>query len=153
MRRPGLLYQVDRRLQEDGLSRLAPQDFQHADHQTIVRLFQESVDQDMAEPKNFIFNYLDLPMMEMVDNLLERTAELDPNEDRVLSDLMRGLLELRGRNLHQEIDYLRYLMEEAQGQGDIKASQYMQSMVQLTQEKRLLDQAVEKYVGRSSIAN
>ena len=92
-------------------------------------------------------------MMEIADNLLARTAELDPNEDRVISDLMRGLLELRRRNLHQKIDYSRYLMEEAQQQGDTKASQYLQSMVQLTQEKRLLDQAVEKYVGRSSIAN
>ena len=34
LRRPDLLYKVDRRLQEEGLSRLAVEDFQHADHQT-----------------------------------------------------------------------------------------------------------------------
>jgi len=153
LRRPGLLYLVDRQMQESGLGRLTPRDFQHADHQAILGLFQESVDQDMAEPENFVFNNLDLPMMEMADNLLARTSELDPNEERVLEDLMRGLLDLRRRNLHQEIDHMRFLMEETQEGGDIKASQYLHSMVQLVEVKRRLDQAIELYIGRSTSAN
>jgi hypothetical protein len=70
LRQPDLLYQVDRRMQEEGLPRLSVDDFVHADHQAILRLFQESVDQDMAEPLNFVFNSLSLPMMEMADGLL-----------------------------------------------------------------------------------
>lgn len=150
LRQPNLLYQVDRSLQELGLARLSPEDFQHADHQSILHLFQESVDQDVAEPLNFVFNSLDLPMMELADDLLARTAELDPNEERVLEDLMRGLLDLRRRNLHQEIEYQRFLMEEAQEVGEIKPPQYLQSMVQLIQTKRRLDQALEKYTSRST---
>jgi DNA primase len=149
LRQPDLLYRVDRELQAQGLPRLSTDDFKHAGHQSIMRLFQESVDQDMAEPLNFVLNSLDLSMMELADGLLERTAELDPNEDRVLEDLMRGLLVLRQRNLHQEIEYRRYLMEEAQEKGDTKVPQYIQSMVQLTDTKRRLDQAISKYVGHS----
>jgi DNA primase len=151
LRRPGLLYQVDRKLQEEGLARISPQDFQHADHQDILRLFQESVDQDVAEPLNFVFNHLSLPMMELADGLLASTEKLDPNEERVLEDLMRGLLDLRRRKLHQEIEYQGYLIETVQEQGDIKASQFLQTMVQLTSMKRRLDRAIEKYTGRSNI--
>jgi DNA primase len=149
LRRPGLLYQVDRRLQEEGLVRLSAEDFEHADHQAIMRLFQASVDQDMAEPLNYVLNSLSLPMMELADDLLARTAELDPNEERVLEDLMRGLLDLRQRRLHQEIEYLRYQFVEAQQPGDIQTTQNIQTMVKLTRVKRQIDHAIKKYTSRS----
>ena len=152
LRRPELLYQVDRRLQEEGLVRLSAEDFEHADHQAILRLFQESVDQDMAEPLNFVFNSLSLPMMELADDLLARTTELDPNEERVLEDLMRGLLDLRQRRLHQEIEYLRFQFVEAQQQDDIQTTQNMQTMVKLTEVKRRIDRAIKKYTSRSHSA-
>ena len=151
LRRPDLLYQVDRRLLEDGLPRLAPEDFQHAEHQAIVRLFQQSVDQDMAEPQNYVFNSLSLPLMELADGLLARTTELDPNDERVLEDLMRGLLDLRRRNLHQELEYVRYLIEEAQEGGDAQVTQYLQTMVKHTEIKRRLDRAIDRYIGRSNV--
>jgi len=151
LRRPALLYQVDRKLQLEGLARLSIEDFEHADHQAIMRVFQDSVDQDLAEPQNFVFNSLSLPMMDLADDLLERTALLDQNEDRVMEDLMRGLLDLRSRKLHQEIEYQRYLFEESQSQGDIKASQHLQYMVQLAEAKRRIDRAMKRYTSRSLV--
>jgi DNA primase len=147
LRRPDLLYQVDRKLQEQKLDRLAPGDFQQADHQAIFRLLQESVDQDMAEPLNYVLSSLSLEMMELADELLARTAQLDPNEERVLEDLMRALLDLRLRSLRQEIDYLRYLMEDAQEKGDLKVPQYVQTMVQLRITRDRLDLARGKFTG------
>lgn len=149
LRRPALLYQVDRRLQEDGLSRLVPEDFQHADHQAIFRLLHESVDQDMAEPLNYVLSSLSLQMMELADGLLARTENLDPVEDRVLEDLMRSLLDLRKRNLRQEDEYLKFLMEDAQEKGDLKITQYQQTMVQHSRIRGLLDRAIGKYTSHS----
>jgi DNA primase len=149
LRRPDQLYKVDRALQSAGLGRLTPADFQHADHQTIFRLLQESVDQDLAEPLNYVMNSLSLPMMELADGLLERTKKLDPVEDRVLGDLLRTLLDLRSRSLHQSIDYLRFLMEDAQEQGDLKASQYQQTMVQHTVLLYRLNRAIGQYTSRT----
>jgi hypothetical protein len=149
LRRPDLLNKVDRRMQEDALPRLAPEDFQHADHQSILELFQEAVDQDMAEPLNFVFAGLSLPLMELADGLLERTTRLDPNDERVMEDLMRGLLELRLRNLHQNIDYLRYQMEEAQGQGDTRASAFGQAMMDNTVMLKRLNRALARYTSHS----
>jgi DNA primase len=151
LRRPNLLYQVDRKLQEEGLKRLSPDEFQHLDHQEIVHLFQQSIDQDVTEPLDFVFNNLSLPMMELADNLLAQTAELDPNDERVLEDLMRGLLDLRNRNLRQDFEYHQQLIiQEAQEEGDQKITQYGQTMVKLTQVKLRIDKALERYTGRST---
>jgi hypothetical protein len=80
-------------------------------------------------------------MMELADELLARTAELDPNEERVLEDLIRAILDLRLRNLRQEIDYVRYLMEDAQEKSELKVPQYQQTMVQLSITRDRLDRA------------
>jgi hypothetical protein len=98
-----------------------------------------------------VLNSLDLPMMELADGLLARTTEIDLSDERVLEDLMRGLLDLRLRNWRQEMEYLRYVMSEAQEQGDVNAAQYGQTMVQLTQVKLRLDQALEEYTGGSTV--
>ncbi len=148
LRQPELLYQVDRSLQSDKLSRLMDDDFQHAGHQAIFRLLHESIDQDLAEPLNYVLNNLSLAMMEVADGLLACTARLDPNQDRVLSDLMRGLLSLRLRRLRQDVEYLGYMMQEAQKSGDARASQHLHTKVQLTLSHQRLDRALAKYTGR-----
>jgi hypothetical protein len=86
--------------------------------------------------------------MEVADDLLARTTQLDPNEDRVLEDLMRGLLDLRRRKLHHEIEYQRFLIEEAPDPADLRASIMIQNMVQLADAKRRIDRAMKKYTSR-----
>ena len=90
--------------------------------------------------------------MELADSLLEKTSRIDPNEDRVLEDLMRGLLVLRKRKLEQEIEYFRYLFVEAQEQGDIHATQNEQTMVKLVEIRFRIDKAIKKYTSRSFTA-
>jgi hypothetical protein len=150
LRQPDLLYQVDRRMQNQRLPRLSPEDFLHADHQAILRLFQESVEQDMAEPQNFVFNSLSLTMMDLADSMLDRTAKLDPQDERVLEDLMRSLLTLRRHRIDQELEYRRFLIVEAQERGDIKATQDAQTVVQLAQVRRFIDEALKEYTSRST---
>ena len=150
LRRPDLLYQVDRRLQEDSLGRLSIEDFRHADHQVIFRLLQESVDQDMAEPLNYVMSNLTLAMMEVADEMLDQTSKLDPSDERVVEDLLRSILDLRRRSLYQDLDYLQFLQEEAQGEGDLRAGQYRQMVIQCTHTRKLLDKAMGRYTGRVS---
>ncbi|MFM8320919.1 MAG: DNA primase [Chloroflexota bacterium] len=150
LRRPDLLYQVDRRMQEAHLPRLSPEDFMHADHQAIVRLFQDSVAQDMAEPLNYVLNSLSLPLMDLADGLLARTNQLDPNDEKVLDDLMRGLLLLRQRRLNEALEYHHFVMAEAQERGDLDVSQDGQVMVQLSRVRHSIDRALSKYTSRST---
>ena len=148
LRRPDLLYQVDRRLQESGLGRLTVEDFQHADHQATLRLLLESVDQDIAEPLNYVLSSLSLSMMEVADDLLARTEKLDPNDERVLADLIRTIVDLRHRNLKQYIEHLRFLQEEAQQQGDLLAVEYGKIVVDNSRVLFQLDKAKGKYSDR-----
>ena len=147
LRRPDLLYRVDRDLQKFGLQRISPDDFQHADHQVILRLLQESLDQDVAEPLNHVLNRLSLPMMEVADDLLARTEKLDPNDERVLGDLLRALLDMRKSSLAQNLEFLRFAMEDSQQQGDLGIDQYQQSLTHNMLLLQRLDQARGFYTG------
>lgn len=149
LRNPDLLYQVDRRMQRKHLPRLSADDFVHTDHQAILRLFQDSIDQDMADPQNFVYNSLTLPMMELADGLLARTDKLDPNLERVLEDLMRGLLTLRRQRIDQEMEFRRFILLDAQDRGDLKATQDTQTVVQLAKARRSIDEALKEYTSRA----
>ena len=149
LRRPSLVYRVDRALQEAGLVRLAPEDFQHAGHQAILRLVLQSVDQDDAEPLDYALNRLSLPLMDLADGLLARTEKLDPNIERVLEDLLRALLDLRSRSLRQQINYLRYQLEEAQEQDDPQEGEFAARMLEYIRAKSRLDRALGLVTSRS----
>jgi hypothetical protein len=115
-----------------------------------LRLVLQSVDQDDAEPLDYALNRLSLPLMDIADGLLARTEKLDPNNDRVLEDLLRALLDLRSRNLRENINYLRFLMEEAQEGGDLQSGEYAAKMVEYTQAKNRLDRALGTVTTRSA---
>ncbi|RPI86806.1 MAG: DNA primase [Chloroflexi bacterium] len=149
LRRPDLIHRIDRKLQEDGLARLIFDDFQRTDHKTIFRLLQESLDQDDEEPLNFVLNRLSLELMEIADGLLARTDKMDPNDDKVLEDLLRALLDLRRRDTRQNIEHVRFLIQEAQEQGDLMASQYQQSIKQFSIALNRIDRAMGQYTNRS----
>lgn len=149
LRRPDLVYRVDRALQEQQLGRLSVDDFQSADHQVLLRLIEESLTQDHAEPLIFVLNSLSLPLMDLVDGFLSQTEKLDPNEERVLEDVVRALIEIRKRRLRQDIDHVRYLMEEAQEAGDARASEYLHAMKGYLEARDRLDKALGKYTSHA----
>ncbi len=149
LRQPDLLSKIDRALLQERLNRLTLDDFQHSDHQTIFRLLQESLEQDMTEPLNYVLSSLSLPMMDVADDLLEKTKDLDINDEDVFEDLRRALLILRRNRTRQDVDYLGFLMVDAQEKGDLKVTQYVQSMVEHTQALRYLDKALANYFDQS----
>lgn len=149
LRQPDLLYRIDRAFLQEGLDRLSINDFQHSDHQTILRLLQESLDQDLTEPLNYIMRNLSLPLMEVADDLLEKTKGIDVEDEDVFEDLRRNLLILRRNRTRQHVDYLGFLMIDAKEKGDLKATQYSQSMIENTLALRYLDKALANYFDQS----
>jgi len=149
LRRPDLIYHIDRKLQEDGLNRIYHQDFQHTDHQVLFRLVQDSLHQGETEPLHFVLNHLPEAIMNLTDNILERTEKIDPFGKDVLEDLLRALLRLRTKGLNQQLDHLRYLQETAQEQGDITAKEYQKSMAQYVTLLGRLHRAQNRYTNHS----
>lgn len=140
LRKPDIIYQVDRRLLKSGLGRLSVQDFQQSEHQAIFRLILDSLTQDEVEPISFVLNSMSDTLMDTTDALLEVSKEFE-NEERVLDELKRVIIDLRKRELNQRIEQIRFLMEEEQEKGDIRASAYTETMVQYSKMLHLLDRA------------
>ncbi len=146
VRRPEMVFHVDRALHEARLARLSRLDFERAEYQAIFELVEESLVQDQSEPMHYVLNRLSMPLMEIVDSLLERTDKLDPKEDRVLEDVMRALLEIRRRQMNETINNLRYRMDEAAQGGDLRTREFEENMARCTQSLRNLHQAREKFI-------
>jgi DNA primase len=148
LRRPDLLYRVDRALQDAGLRRFSRLDFQRADYQEIFELLRDSLSQDETEPLHYVFNNLPQMLTDVADELLAGTQKLDPNEAPVLKDVVRALIDLRRRDINQHVDHLRFQIEEAEWQGDLELNQMQQTMLQDVQTLAILDRAREKYTKR-----
>jgi len=151
IRTPELLYRLDRALQEAGLPRLSSNDFENSDVQEMFRLAIEGLEQDVLEPSSYALQNLPLPLLERADELLVTSEEFDPNAERVFEDLLRSVLLLRRRTLHKNNEQMRFLQEDAQEAGDLKASEYQQVMLQNIVTLQRLDKALAP--GRSLQSN
>jgi hypothetical protein len=133
---------VDRSLRESSLPSISTADFEHSDLQEMLRLSLEALEQDTLEPSSYALQNLPLPLLDQADELLANSKALDPSEERVFEDLLRTFLILRRRNLHKTNEQMRFLQENAQEEGDLKASEYQQVMVQNTLVMQKLDKAL-----------
>jgi DNA primase len=148
LRRPELLYRVDRALQDAGLKRFSRLDFQRADYQETFELLRDSLGQDETEPLHYVLNNLPPVLTDVADELLAGTQKLDPNEAPVLKDVVRALIDLRRRDINQHVDHLRFQIEEAERQGDLELDQLQQTMLRDVQTLFILDRTREKYTKR-----
>jgi DNA primase len=142
LRRPDLVFQLDRYLLSSGLGRLSVQDFQQSENQAIFRLLMDSLAQDEVEPLHYVLNGLSESLMDAAEALLVISKELDPGDDRIMEELRRTIVEMRRRELNQRIEQIRFLMEEEQDKGDLRASAFGETMLQYSRLLHLLDRAV-----------
>lgn len=146
LRHPEFVYHIDRQLQRFGLLRLSQNDFQLSEHKALYRLIAESLEQNQIEPLTHVLNNLSLPLMDLADRLLSKTAKLEASQDRLIADLLRALLSLRQREIRQNIEHIRFMFEEAQQTKDTLANdQYFQTIVQYNETRKRLDLALEKF--------
>jgi DNA primase len=147
-RRPDLLYRLDRGLQEAGLNRMSAEDFGYTDHQVLFRLVRLSLDQDGDEPDSFLRANLPGSLESLVDELKAKPGELDPVDDRLIEDLFRAVLKIRRTAMNESVNQLRFLQEEAQKSGDLRAILYRDMVQQYSVSLRGLDQAKLKPNGQ-----
>jgi hypothetical protein len=87
--------------------------------------------------------------MDKADDLLQRTAKLDPVEDRVFEDVLRAILNLRILYVRESLDYLRFIMVEAQQEGDTQIKEYKQGVSHYSTMLKHLYSALGHYTGRN----
>jgi hypothetical protein len=65
-------------------------------------------------------------------------------DEKLLEELLRGVIKLRRVAAGENLNQLRFLQEEAHQSGDLRASSYQQLVLQNTKLLRDLDQASRK---------
>ena len=140
-RKPELLYRLDRLLQEYGLLPLHPQDFDFTDNQLLFGLIRESVEQDRAEHHAFVTQAIPESLQGLSRDLLAQTESLDRADDKLLEEVLRGIIKLRRVTAGENLNQLRFLQEQAHQGGDLRASSYTELVLKHTRLLRDLDQA------------
>jgi DNA primase len=143
-RKPELLHRLDRRLQEAGLQRLIDEDFGYTDHQILLNLVRQSLEQDQLDHHQFVMDHLPGTLQDLAQELLKENEKLDPVEDRLLEELQRSIIKLRRMGLNESLNQLRFMFEEAQQQGDLRATAYQEQVLQHTRLLLDLDYAGRK---------
>jgi hypothetical protein len=143
-KKPELLYRLDRSLQEFGLTALDAQDFEYTDHKILFGHIRESVEQYKAEHHEFVVDALPESLQSLSRELLTQTEKIDLMDEKLLEELLRGVIKLRRVAAGENLNQLRFLQEEAQHSEDIRASFYQDVVLQHTRLLRDLDQAHRK---------
>lgn len=147
---PELLYRVDRQLGKAGLKRCSEKDFQNTNFQIMLKTIKEALRQNEREPRSYVMEHLTGDLLDVAQELLANCTDLNPRADKVLEDLMRAFLSLRKWHLLNRNSHLRYLMETTQENGDLKASQYREAMIQNIAERKRIDEAMNRYTSRTA---
>ncbi len=143
-RRPEFLYRLDRQLQEAGLSPLAQDDFEYTDHQMLFRLIRQSVEQDEADHHQFVAVHVPETLGGLTKELLTQTEKLERVDERTLEELFRAVIKMRRLVVEENINQLRFIMEEAQQDGDLKVKNYQEMAVQHNRLRNNLDRALQR---------
>ena len=143
-RKPELLYRLDRKLEEFGLSALSAEDFGYTDHQLFFRVVRQAVEQDEKDHHHFVLTHLPEALEGVSKDLLAMTEKLDPVEERVLEELASRFIDLRRTVAQASVSQLRFLQEEEQGRGGANLKVYQEQALQYTRLLQGLDQAKRK---------
>ncbi len=140
-RKPELLFRLDRALQEIGLASLSSQDFAYTDHQLLFNLLRQAVEQDEQDHLEYLSGQIPVTLSPLSQELIEQTKGMDPVDGKNLEELIRNVIKLRKLLMNENLNQLRFLQEEAQQGGDLRAASYADLVLQHTRSLRDLDQA------------
>ena len=144
LRKPELLYRLDRLLQQYGLTRLSAEDFEYTDYQLLFGLIHDAVEQDQTEHRDFVIESLPESLRGLSSELLAQTEKLDSVDVKLLEEILRGAIKLRRVTTGENLNQLRFLQEDAQQIGDLRAASYQDLVLKHTRLLRDLDQAYHK---------
>ena len=144
LRRPDLLYRLDKKLQEADLTALAKDDFEYTDHQLLFGVVRMAVEQDEKDHHHYVMSHIPETISDLSKELVAQTEKLEPVEDKMLEDLLARFMDLRRKNAMLNVNQLRFLQEEDQQQGGVNIKMYQEQTLQLTKLLHSLDQAKRK---------
>jgi DNA primase len=150
LRKPELIYRLDRKLEEYGLSPLALEDFEYTDHQMLFNVLRQAMGQDEKDHGQYVISQMPEALSALTNDLLTQTEKLDPLDDRLLEDILGRFLDLRRTHAMTNVNQLRFMQEDEQQQGGENLKMYQEQAIQFTRLLRGLDQAKLKLSKRQA---
>jgi DNA primase len=149
LKKPELLYRLDRKLEEFGLSPLAVEDFEYTDHQLLFGVLRLAVEQDEKEHQNYLTSHLPEALTPLANELLSQTEKIEKTyDDKLLEDLLNRFLDLRRTHATANVNQLRFMQEDDEMQGGTNIKLYQEQAMQFTRLLRSLDLAKRKIIKR-----
>ncbi len=142
-RKPELCYRLDRLLEGAELAALAPEDFEYTDHQLFFRVVRQSLEQVEADHHAFVTARIPEDLLGLAKDLLAHTEKLDPVDDRLLEELFRNVVKMRRLVVEENFNQLRFIMEDAQQEGDLRVKNYQELAMQYSRLRHHLDRALK----------
>lgn len=140
LKKPELLYRLDRKLEEYGLFPLAAEDFEYTDHQLMFGVLRLAVEQDEKEHQNYLTSHIPETLTSMKNDLLIQIENLQTYDDKLLEDLLNRFLDLRRTHATSNVNQLKFLQED-----DVEnIKMYQEQTVQFAKLLRSLDMAKKK---------
>jgi DNA primase len=150
LRKPELLYRLDRKLEEFGLSPLAVEDFEYTDHQLLFNVLRQAMGQDEKDHGQYVSSQMPEALASLTSELLAQTEKLSPLEDRLLEDLLGRFLDLRRSHAMTNVTQLKFMQDDEQEQGGENIKMYIEQTIRFTRLLNGLDQAKLKLSKRQS---
>ncbi|MBI4926440.1 MAG: hypothetical protein HY835_01650, partial [Anaerolineae bacterium] len=122
LRNPEVLFSLNRLLQQARLAHFSAQDFEEVDHQELSRLLAQSLEQDQMDASRYIAEYASDTLQETLHAYMEPFQGSDPTAQRIFEDIANTLLRLRETRVRQNLDQLRYLLDDVKGQAELRAN-------------------------------
>lgn len=144
LRKPEVLYRVDRELQTLELDRLSAQDFTGTERQVIFQAIRAALAQDELEPADHWREQLDQPLGEMGEALLREGVRADLEDPRTVDEVVAGFLRLRKGNLAAARAQLQFQLQAAQDGGELQMVDLQREVVRITREWDRLDRALAR---------
>jgi DNA primase len=146
LEKPDRLYNLDRALQQAKLECFAPTDFQSAEHQLTATLFTQALAQDEMDAMAYLRQAIPEELEDQFNQLLtQKQFEEEKNEDKILEDLIRSVMNLRLIRVNEALNQLRYLQNEETDDLQDKQNWLTQTM-EYTLLRGKLDQAMARSV-------
>jgi hypothetical protein len=124
---------------------LSAEDFDYTDYQLLFGLIHAAVEQDQTEHHDFVIESLPESLRGLSAELLAQTEKLDPLEEKLVAELLRGVKRVRDDATNEKIIQYKFLQEDAQENGDLKtATLYQGEVLKLTKLKRVIDELDRK---------
>jgi DNA primase len=144
LQRPERVYKVNRTLQDLGLPKLSPDDFESTDNQLLFRALTAAQEQVELDATVYLRQRLLPALQPRWEALTQVPPETGPDENKTLEALILAFMQLRRRLEKQWLNELRFLSEAEHHQDEPAGMSYNQEIARHATVLAQLDRALAR---------